>query len=412
MMKLLLLFFTFLRSLCADELVDITEALASCEGEDEECSLELLQKGQMRSQKGDIQRDFVASEALADPSCSAAPECAKLKLVGNCCPNDAGISLGCCPGGGTSIPSPAAAAVPKDSMRLCQNNPACKELSLEGLCCPNPAGASLGCCDSEIEKQDMLGAAGPAPELAPPAATPGPLMTFYLYRVDNDQRYKLNGVNMANLLGDVWYLHNEVVFNCPRKFNISRLTRFKVTARATRELAGQGKNFDHFVAFDKAKCTVPGCSQLHWDPLGYVVGCTKNDPGRVALPGEAAWYSLPGTCPSKFYFQKTAACNQNEPGGQCKGNKVTGEKDCTYTIEEAGEIPLDDLSGIKNYNEVCESTGVREYDELSDKGTGTSFWNGKADAKKGKERVKFITDLFAKRFPQFPASLEDPVCDA
>lgn len=38
--------------------------------------------------------------------------------VRNCCPNDAGISLGCCPGGGTSIPSPAAAAVPKDSMRL------------------------------------------------------------------------------------------------------------------------------------------------------------------------------------------------------------------------------------------------------------------------------------------------------
>ena len=34
------------------------------------------------------------------------------------------------------------------------------------------------------------------------------------------------------------------------------------------------------------------------------------------------------------------------------------------------------LAGIKNYNDVCESTGVREYDELSDKGTGTSFWNG------------------------------------
>ena len=32
--------------------------------------------------------------------------------------------------------------------------------------------------------------------------------------------------------------------------------------------------------------------------------------------------------------------------------------------------------------------------------------------KKGKERVKFITELFAKRFPQFPAMLADPVCDA
>ncbi|CAE7261039.1 unnamed protein product [Symbiodinium pilosum] len=224
-------------------------------------------------------------------------------------------------------------------------------------------------------------------------------MTFYLYRVDNDQRYKLNGVNMANLLGDIWYLHNEVVFNCPRKFNISRLTRFKVTYRATREMWGQNKNFDHFVAFDKAKCTVPGCAQLHWDPLGYVVGCTKNDVGRVALPGEAAWFSLPGTCPSKFYFQKSATCVRHEPGGECKGSEVTGARDCTYKIEEAGEIQLDELSGIKNYNDVCESTGVREYDEATDKGTGTSFWNGKADPKKGAERVKFISELFAKRFP-------------
>ncbi|CAL1161686.1 unnamed protein product [Cladocopium goreaui] len=102
---------------------------------------------------------------------------------------------------------------------------------------------------------------------------------------------------------------------------------------------------------------------------------------------------------------------QNEPGGQCKGTDLTRHRPGTYTIQEAGEIPLDDLSGIKNYNDVCESTGVREYDELTDKGTGTSFWNGKADPKKGKERVKFITDLFAKRFPQFPALLEDPVCE-
>ncbi|CAE6970882.1 unnamed protein product [Symbiodinium natans] len=251
----------------------------------------------------------------------------------------------------------------------------------------------------------------PGPELLPPAETPGKLMTFYLYRVDNDQRYKLNGVNMANLLGDIWYLHNEVVFNCPRKFNMTRLTRFKVTYRATKELWGQNKNFDAFVAFDKAKCTVPGCPMLHWLPLGYVIGCTKNDVGRVALPGEAAWFSLPGTCPSKFYFQKTAECEKREPGGQCKGSEVTGESDCTYKVEEAGEIRLDELSGIKNYNEVCESTGVREYDELTDKGTGTSFWNGKADAKKGEERVKFISDLFAKRFPKFPAHLDDPPCD-
>lgn len=68
----------------------------------------------------------------------------ELLLTRNCCPNDAGVTLGCCPGGGSVIPSPAVAAVPKDSKRLCQNNPACQELNLLGMCCPNPAGASLG----------------------------------------------------------------------------------------------------------------------------------------------------------------------------------------------------------------------------------------------------------------------------
>jgi len=276
------------------------------------------------------------------------------------------------------------------------------------MCCPVAGGADLGCCDS---MQD-LGAAPPAPVLQAAAATPGPLMTFYMYRVDNDQQYVLNGVNMANLNGDTWYLHNEVVISCPRKFGITRLTRFKVSFRATKELYGQGKNFDSFVAFDKAKCTVPGCATLHWDPFGYVIGCSPNDNTRVALPGNPAWYSLPGTCPSKFYFQKTPECNAAEPGGRCTGDEVTGSKDCTYTIEQAGEIRLDDLSGIKNYNDVCATTGQREYDEATDTGVGTDFWSGKADAAKGAARVKHIEDLFAQKFPQWPAHLDDVPCDS
>merc|ERR1711879_1000752 len=158
---------------------------------------------------------------------------------------------------------------------------------------------------------------GPPPVFLPPAPAPGPLMTFYMYRVSDDQAYPLNGVNMANLLGDVWYLHNEVVFNCPRKFNISRLMRFKVSVRATKELKGQGKDFDNFVQIDKAKCTVPGCPELHWKPLGYVVGCVNNSAQQVALPGTGVWYSLPGTCPSKYFFEKTPSCIAAEPGGGC-----------------------------------------------------------------------------------------------
>jgi len=344
-------------------------------------------------------------------SCKKAPQCAALNLEGNCCPNDAGNSLGCCPGGGTAAKKedPALANVAADSIQRCENNAACKENQLEGLCCPNPGGVNLGCCDSVMNQQ--LGAMGPLPDLKPPAAEPGPLMTFYMYRVDNDQKYALNGVNMASLDGDVWYLHNEVVASCPRKFGITRLTRFKVSYRATKQLYGQGKKFDNFVAFDKAKCTVPFCNQLHWEPYGFVVGCSPNDKGRVAVPGQPVWYSLPGTCPSKFYFQKTEECIKAEPGGKCKGKDVTGERDCTYTIEEAGEIKLDELSGIKDYNTVCVTTGQLEYDETADKGKGTSFWDGKADATKGAQRVKHIESLFAKRFPQWPAHLDDPPCE-
>eukprot|EP00441_Pelagodinium_beii_P043158 CAMPEP_0197650066 /NCGR_PEP_ID=MMETSP1338-20131121/30726_1 /TAXON_ID=43686 ORGANISM="Pelagodinium beii, Strain RCC1491" /NCGR_SAMPLE_ID=MMETSP1338 /ASSEMBLY_ACC=CAM_ASM_000754 /LENGTH=248 /DNA_ID=CAMNT_0043224413 /DNA_START=101 /DNA_END=847 /DNA_ORIENTATION=+ len=37
-----------------------------------------------------------AAEASTSAACSAAPACAKLNLAGDCCPNAAGIKLGCC----------------------------------------------------------------------------------------------------------------------------------------------------------------------------------------------------------------------------------------------------------------------------------------------------------------------------
>mmetsp|Transcript_62060 Transcript_62060/g.171999 ORF Transcript_62060/g.171999 Transcript_62060/m.171999 type:complete len:419 (-) Transcript_62060:133-1389(-) len=368
------------------------------------CRLELLQRHSVES---------LHQEPPSGADCSLAPECVKLKLEGNCCPNDAGIRLGCCPGGGDVLPPPDYSDIPADSKQRCENNALCKDEGLQGLCCPpTPNGTDILCCDSVLAKADDLQLDVPLPELKPAAETPGPLMTFYMYRAQNDQNYPLNGVNMANLEGDIWYLHNEVVFACPRKFNISRITRYRVTMRATKELFGQGRNFDGFAAFDKAKCTVPGCSKLHWEPFGYVVGCQKGDTTRVALPGSPAWYSLPGTCPSKFYFQKAETCIKAEPGGECGKDEVTGTKDCTYHMEEAGELRLDDLSGIKKYNENCAVTGQREYDEATDKGTGTSFWDGKLDVAKGAERKKRFLELFAQKYPQWPANYDEPECDA
>ena len=38
----------------------------------------------------------------------------------------------------------------------------------------------------------------------------------------------------------MWYLHNEVVWQTPRKFNISRIMRLKVTMKATQPLIDAG----------------------------------------------------------------------------------------------------------------------------------------------------------------------------
>mmetsp|Transcript_63254 Transcript_63254/g.196247 ORF Transcript_63254/g.196247 Transcript_63254/m.196247 type:complete len:446 (-) Transcript_63254:216-1553(-) len=237
-------------------------------------------------------------------------------------------------------------------------------------------------------------------------------LTFYMYRAVGGSDFPPENVNTANLAGVMWYLHNEVVQNCPRKFNMERLLRFKVTMRATPELYGQNsRKFDSFVAMDQAKCTVPKCTELHWDPYGYVVGCQPNNVVTVAVPGAPVWYSLPGTCPSKFYYEKTAACNAEQPGGACPTSDVTGTRNCTYFLERAGEIRLDELSGIQNYNEVCEQTGQREYDVFTDRGHGSDFWDGKQDAKAGEQRMKRINDLFLEKFPQQEYSLDDPLCE-
>eukprot|EP00415_Alexandrium_ostenfeldii_P000936 UN0936 len=153
------------------------------------------------------------------------------------------------------------------------------------------------------------------------------------------------------------------------------------------------------------------CQKLHWTPFGYVVGCQPNNVGQVAVPGSPSWYSLPGTCPNKFYYEKTAECNSAEPGGACLTADVTGERNCTYFLERAGEIRLDELTGLTNYNKVCQESGVREFDMDQDMGVGTKFWNGKTDASGGSRRMQAVKDLFAQKFPDMPADLDDPTCD-
>jgi hypothetical protein len=281
----------------------------------------------------------------------------------------------------------------------------------------------------------------------PPGEPSGaPLFEFYMYRSVSDEEYPPLNTNMASLGGALWYLQNEVVNRCDdgrgggkfgyRRFRIARMLRYKVKMRATKALLDQGMHFGSRVAFDKGKCTGAwypqhDCKQA-WEKYGYHIGCNVlgqgpypscapvgSDNGEGFCPityPDPVWYSLPGPCPDTEYFNH---CNaQAEPGGYTKGTP-TGSRTSTYSYEFAGEIDLDELSGIKghykDHADFCRK-GCLEYVKYgygSDKGKCVSFWNNRHDANANKARVKAADDLFKKHYPDYPrdAELKPPKCD-
>mmetsp|Transcript_94648 Transcript_94648/g.294848 ORF Transcript_94648/g.294848 Transcript_94648/m.294848 type:complete len:136 (-) Transcript_94648:45-452(-) len=108
--------------------------------------------------------------------------------------------------------------------------------------------------------------------------------------------------------------------------------------------------------------------------------------------------------------EKTAACRRQMPGGLCRN--ATGERDCTYSVEEAGEISLDELAGIEDYAAFFRA-GKREYVGTIDGGVGNSFWNGKRDRERCRRRVESVKALFRQRYPHLPTcdELPPPPCD-
>eukprot|EP00931_Biecheleriopsis_adriatica_P088112 TRINITY_DN6248_c0_g3_i1.p1 TRINITY_DN6248_c0_g3~~TRINITY_DN6248_c0_g3_i1.p1 ORF type:complete len:349 (-),score=77.87 TRINITY_DN6248_c0_g3_i1:122-1063(-) len=76
-------------------------------------------------------------------TCGAYPACVAAGMEGDCCPNDAKVSLGCCDG----FPAPVTVATVEAGAE-CSAAPACVKLNLtEGGCCPTATGVRLGCCD-------------------------------------------------------------------------------------------------------------------------------------------------------------------------------------------------------------------------------------------------------------------------
>lgn len=217
--------------------------------------------------------------------------------------------------------------------------------------------------------------------------------TFYIYRAQSDDNYPSENINAGDIRGVMWYLHNEVVTMCPRKYSISRILRLKISMR--RDQVGP------FVAFDSGMCTVPHCEK-YWKG-GFRVGCQQRYYGNLL----GHWYSLPGACPSRKVADKSMKCMFEEPGGAC--DWVTGERNCTYHVEHAGEIRINELTGIRNYTAFCEEKNI-EYDRDSDKGIGLTFWDDFHDSDRNLWRAEQLGEAFVMKYPHMPIMIDPPLC--
>jgi len=239
-----------------------------------------------------------------------------------------------------------------------------------------------------------------------------PELTFYVYRAKNNENYEDTNVNMANLAGVMWYLHNEVVGHCPRKFGIVRVLRYKITMRNTPELKrSTGKNFARLCHFDSGACTGPASSISDFK-FGFVVGCDKPSFHQAAYP-KATWFSFPGSCPEVPFQRKTEWCKQDQKGGnhQCNAGEPWS-KTCTWRLEPAGEVTLDELTHNKNFDNTCRNTGFFEYRDGCDCGQGTNFWHGKRDFHAGLRRMSWLKTLFQRNYPSMPTDLgSEPECE-
>jgi len=256
-------------------------------------------------------------------------------------------------------------------------------------------------------------------------------LTFYMYRATGKVAPPLENVNAADLAGVMLYLHREVVITTPRKFRIDRIQRYRVTVRNTQELFNvHHSSLGAYLAFEGGRCTSPLCGHV-FKQYGNIVGCQLVDESSFAYRAKTntaspkcesskcqlpVWYSLPGPCPlqrdpyrkRRLSLRKFSRCAQ-KMGGKCKN--ATGMSDCTYSVEEAGHVLLDELLGIKDYASWWGDGRHREYVSKLDRGAGTHFWDGKQDVAKCAARMAAVQALFKQRYPMLPEHLHEPPCD-
>jgi hypothetical protein len=243
----------------------------------------------------------------------------------------------------------------------------------------------------------------------------------------------MENINLASAGAVLYYLHKQVVpAGCSqakphKRFGgISHVWRYKVTMENTKQVWEHSSAehypllgphlFAPFAQFGDGRCRSEGCTKW-WKDFGYSVGCEV----EVLMPSEygasifyqsrfsnSQWYSLPGRCPTLTNEdpRKFQDCAAEEPGGQCGG--PNGTQTCTWKIEDAGKVALDDLIGI-DFDTLCNEE-KKEYDQDLDRGEGVTFWDHRHSQPRNAERTRLLLKLFKDKFSNSPYLL-DPVCD-
>jgi hypothetical protein len=216
--------------------------------------------------------------------------------------------------------------------------------------------------------------------------------------------YPLGNINTANIDGVMWYLMNEVVTwysygsQCPRKFNISKIKRYKVQTKATKDLWTESMNFGARFAFDRGKCygrcfgknmcTGDADCREHYMEKGFFVGCNNfweryPFPDVVTSAPGGVWYSLPLE-------------------GRC--NWATGARNCTWSYQDAGEISLEEVEATATASSDMPGANCCN-------GKCTSFWDDPFSIERSAWRAQQAMSVFQSRYPAIPRELPPGACD-
>jgi len=220
-------------------------------------------------------------------------------------------------------------------------------------------------------------------------------MSFFVYRARSDADRNYDGMaddaSVYSMQGILWYLHSQVVTkSCPRNFNITRITRSKVSVFNTEEPFFEWKGqFGPYLTFEGGKCASPECSET-FEKYGQVVGCLPWSPyqGGRGYGNTTQSYSLPSA-------------------GRCA--VPDGSRNCTWHLEPAGELRLDELEGIASYERFCSAGGI-EYDQSKDEGSGCNFWDKQGSEVANARRFAKLQQRFLKTTPR--VDMPEPLCDS